>query len=114
VAKIERRNGRSKAIRPPKIHGIRIADKPFVARKFHTAGTMLRSAPDSAAMNLRMATMQITGMRVPPRVRTIPHVRRRIPITMVNEPAEVVVVRQAVHNLGNTIHKARLIQDQRA
>ena len=64
-------------------------------------------------MNLRMATQQLAGLRVANRVRTIPNVRRRIPVTIVNESPEVVIVRQSVQNIGTAIKKVRPLQNQR-
>ena len=75
---------------------------------------MTRNAAESAAANLRMATMQLTGMRVPPRVRTIPSVRRKVPVTIITEPPEVVIVRHSVRNLDSPVHKSRPVHDQRA
>jgi hypothetical protein len=73
---------------------------------------MTRSPVDNAAMNLRLATMQMTGMRVPPRVRTIPHIRRRLSVTIISSPAETVIIRQAAPNL-DTSFQSRPVQDQR-
>jgi hypothetical protein len=83
-----------------------------VARKFHTSGSV-RSAADVAAMNLRMATMQLSGMRVPPRVRTVPTLRRRLQVTMITEPPATVIIRQSGQNLGNSVTGRRQIQSPR-
>jgi len=46
-----------------KFHGIRIAGNSSVARKFHASGISTRSIAENAVTNLRMATMQLMGMR---------------------------------------------------
>jgi hypothetical protein len=99
---------------PAQFHGIRIAEKSFVARKFHALGITPRTPADSAVMHLRMVTQQLTGIRVPPRVRNIPNVRRRLTVTVISEPPMVVIVRQRVHNMDTPITKARPVRDQRA
>jgi hypothetical protein len=96
-----------------KNHGIRIADKSFVARKFHTSGLIARTAVDSAALNLRMATMHLAGLRVPPRVRTIPNVRRRLPVTIISGVPEVVAIRHSVQTLGSQMNQTPALRDQR-
>jgi hypothetical protein len=83
-----------------------------VAKKFHVSG-QLRNAADIAALNLRMATMQLGGMRVPPRARTVPSVRRRVLVTMVTESAQSVIIRHASQNLGSPVSETRPIQSPR-
>jgi len=72
-----------------------------------------RSANDFAAMNLRMATMQMTGLRLPPRVRTIPPLRRRLAVTIIPEAPVMVIIRHAVHNMDTSVTGTRPIQNQR-
>ena len=72
-----------------------------------------RNTNDIAAMNLRMATMQITGLRVPPRIRTIPALRRRLAVTVIPETPQAVIIRHAVHNMDTTVNGTRPIQSQR-
>jgi hypothetical protein len=95
-----------------KTHGTRIADKSFVARKFQASGTV-RGAADFAAMNLRMATMQLAGMRVPPRVRTVPSLRRRLTVTEVSDPPQPIIIRHVVQNVGRQVNETRPIQSPR-
>lgn len=64
-----------------------------------------RSAVDTAALNLRTATSQMAGMRVPPRVRTIPNPRRRLPISVISEPPRPVAIRQNVHNMDSAVNE---------
>jgi hypothetical protein len=54
-----------------------------------------------AAINLRMATIQLAGLRVPPRARKVPAVRRRLPVTIFPQTAQPVIIRQALQNLGS-------------
>ena len=56
-----------------------------------------------AAINLRMATIQLAGLRVPPRARKVPAVRRRLPVTIFTEAAQPVIIRQALQNLGSAV-----------
>lgn len=95
-------------------HGIRLAFTAFVAKKFHASGLSTRTFADTAAANLRMATMQLMGMRAGPRVRSIPNVRRRIAIEFVSEPPEMIKIRQAAQNLDTAIAKAQPILDHRS
>jgi hypothetical protein len=90
-------------------HGTRIANKIFVARKFQAPGTV-RTTADNAAMNLRMATMQLAGLRIPPRVRTVPPLRRKLSVTAVAEPAQPVIIRHVRQNLGTPVGGPRLVQ----
>ena len=72
---------------------------------------MVRPAADNAAMNLRMATMQLAGLRIPPRVRTVPPLRRRLPVTTVVEPVQPVNIRHVRQNLGTPVAEPRLVQN---
>jgi hypothetical protein len=74
---------------------------------------MVRNVSDGAAMNLRMATTQLAGIRIPPRVRTIPPMRRRLPVEVISEPAQVVNIRQAVPKPDTRITESVPIQNQR-
>lgn len=74
---------------------------------------MVRNAADSAAMNLRMATMQLAGLRIPPRVRTVPVLRRRLPVTMISESAQPVIIRHVSQNLGSPVSETRPPQSPR-
>lgn len=96
-----------------KTHGIRIADKSFVARKFHAPGMVMRNAAEAATMNLRAATLQMAGMRTPSRVRTIPSLRRRLHVTVVSEPALSVNIRHVVQNVDSGVNETRRVERQR-
>jgi len=68
-----------------------------------------------AAINLRMATIQLAGLRVPPRARKVPTVRRRLPVTMFTHDAEPVIIRHALQNLGSVaVSETQPIQTPRA
>jgi hypothetical protein len=75
---------------------------------------MVRSAADNAAMNLRMATLQMTGIRMPPRVRTIPPMRRRLNVEFVSETPQVVKLKLSVPKMDTHVTKSVPIQTQRA
>lgn len=75
---------------------------------------MVRSATDTAALHLRMATMQIAGIRVPPRVRTIPPLRRRLPVEFVFGTTEEVQVRPTAPRMDTLVTESVSIQSQRA
>lgn len=74
---------------------------------------MVRNAVDSAAMNLRMATMQLTGLRLPPRVRTVPMLRRRLAVVFAAESAQPVIMRQSGQNLGTPVSETQPTQSPR-
>ena len=97
---------------PAKIYGTRVALVYFVAKKFHAPG-LVRNAADSAAMNLRMATLQLSGLRVPPRIRTVPNLRRRLPVTAISEPPQPVIIRHVGQNLGSPVSETRPPQSPR-
>jgi len=75
---------------------------------------MTRNTTDSAVVNLRLATAQLRGTRIPPRVRAIPSLRRRVPITVVTGAPEVVNVRHAVQNMDTPVNKTLPLSNQRA
>ena len=54
-----------------------------------------------AAINLRMAKIQLAGLRVPPRARKVPVVRRRLPVTMFPDAVQPVIIRHTLQNLGS-------------
>lgn len=74
---------------------------------------MVRNAADRAATNLRMATMQLAGMRVPPRVRTVPMLRQRLLVTFVSESAQPVKIRHTSQNVGSPVTETRPTQSPR-
>jgi len=67
-----------------------------------------------AAFTLRMATMSLAGAHVPARARKIPTMRRRLPITILNEPPQPVIIRHALQNLGSVVSGTQPIQSPRA
>ncbi len=85
-------------------------DIPRVARKYQITGMMARSAADSAAMNLRTATLQMAGINLPPRVRPIPPLRRRLPVTIITDPPETVIIRHIAQSLDTSVIERRQIQ----
>lgn len=85
-----------------------------MAKKFHAPGLSTRSPAESAAMNLRMATKQLMGMRANPRVRTIPNLRRRLPVEFNSETPEVINIRHSVQTLDTAISEAQPIRERRS
>jgi hypothetical protein len=73
-----------------------------------------RDAANGAAMNLRMATMHMAGINVPPRVRAVPNVRRRLPVTIISEPPKEVIIRQAAPKIDTNVNETRQNQSPRA
>ena len=73
----------------------------------------MHAAAEVAAMNLRMATIPLAGLRVPPRVRKVPTVRRRLPVTIIPDSAQSVIIRHASQNLGSAIPESQPVQIQR-
>jgi hypothetical protein len=67
-----------------------------------------------AAINLRMATIQLAGQRVPPRVRKVPAVRRRLPVTIFADAGQPVIIRHALQNLGSAVSEIQPSQSPRA
>jgi hypothetical protein len=92
--------------------GIRVATFSFVARKYYNAG-MMRPVVEAAAMNLQTAS-PLAGIRVPPRVRKIPALRRRLPIVMAPEFVQSVIIRHAVPNVGGVVGGTQPVQSQLA
>jgi hypothetical protein len=84
-------------------------DTSLVARKLHRA-EVPRDAAQMAAINLRMATIQLAGLRVPPRARKIPTVRRRLPVTILPTMEQPVIIRHVLQNLGSVVSETRPAQ----
>jgi hypothetical protein len=92
--------------------GTRVATFLFVARKYYNAG-MMRPVVEAAAMNLQTAS-PLAGIRVPPRVRKIPALRRRLPIVMAPEFVQSVIIRHAGQNLGSVVGEPQPLQPRLA
>ena len=73
----------------------------------------MHTAAEVAAMNLRMATIPLAGLRVPPRVRKVPTVRRRLPVTIIPDSAQSVIIRHASQDLGTAVTEPQPVQIQR-
>ncbi len=83
-----------------------------VAKKFNALG-MAYNGADTAAMQLRLATMPLASLRVPPRVRTVPMLRRRLPVAFVNGSTQPVKIRHPSQNLGSPVNETRPSQSPR-
>ncbi|HAO78901.1 MAG TPA: hypothetical protein DCQ92_07990 [Verrucomicrobia subdivision 3 bacterium] len=84
-------------------------DTSCVARKnYHHQP--VRNAAETAATNLRLATFQLSGLHIPSRVRKIPVLRRRLPITMIPQAVQPVMIRHTSQNLGSLLNEIRPVQ----
>jgi hypothetical protein len=84
-------------------------DTSCVARKnYHHQP--VRNAAEVAATNLRLATIQLSGLHIPPQVRKIPLLRRRLLVTMIPQTAQPVMIRHTSQNLGSCLNGIQLIQ----
>lgn len=80
-----------------------------VARKYYNSLTVLE-AMEIAALNLRTGMIPLAGLRPPPRIRKLPTVRRRLPVTIIPNTAKSVIIRHVSQNLGNVISEAQPVQ----
>jgi hypothetical protein len=83
-----------------------------VARKFQVVGNA-KAASEAAIMNLRKAATSLAGTQGRPRVRKIPTLRRRVPVTVIAESGQPVIIRHIGQNLGSVISEIRPTQSQR-
>jgi hypothetical protein len=83
-----------------------------VARKYDIS-MRVQAAAEVAGINLRMGTIPLAGLRLPPRVRKIPTVRRRLPVTIIADTAQSVIIRHTNQNLGSPVTEPHPIQIQR-
>ena len=86
-----------------------ICDSSGVARKFYSP-TPVRSSAENAAMNLRLAAFHLAKMRVPPPLKTIQPLRRRLSFTLIPHLAQVVKIRHSIQNVGSQVSETRPIQ----
>jgi hypothetical protein len=87
-------------------------DVSRVARKFQVPGSS-KAAADAGLEKLRTATISLAGLRVAPRARKIPPLRRRLPITMLPESRQMVIIRHTGQNLGSVVSEIQPAQSQR-
>lgn len=83
-----------------------------MAKKYYSVAQS-QVAAETALRNLRAASVRLAGLRVPPRVRKVPLVRRRLPITMLPAATESVIIRHAAQNLGGAIRETQPVQSHR-
>jgi hypothetical protein len=87
-----------------------------VAKKFHTS-EMARTVAEVAAMNVRAATSQLTGLRSlwSPAPRKIPMFRRRLAVVFMPHNAVTLKIRHSVghtiQNLGTPLTEIRFVQN---
>lgn len=63
-----------------------------------------------AAMTLRLAAASLPGVRIFSRVRKIPSVRRRLPLTIISDLPQPVIIRHALQNLGSPVSETQPTQ----
>jgi hypothetical protein len=88
-------------------------DDNLVARKSHDQNVAC-AVPETAVQNLRKAVIQLAGLRVAPRVRKIPTMRRRLSVLMVPASPQSVNIRHTSQNLGTAVSESQPVQNQRA
>jgi len=71
-----------------------------VARKFHNQN-LAPNAGSMITMNLRMASVQLASIGVPPRPQRVHQPRRRLQIQCATEVPQPVKIRHASQNLGS-------------
>lgn len=74
---------------------------------------MVGGTNDVPAANLRMASMHLAGISLPPRVRAVPHVRRRLTVNIISEPPQEVIIRHAAQSLDTSVTEIRRNQSPR-
>jgi hypothetical protein len=74
---------------------------------------MVVNASDNAAKSLCLAPMQLRGVRLPPRVRTVPMLRRHLPVVFVSESVQPVTMRHLGQNLGSPVTETQSSQNPR-
>ena len=84
-----------------------------VARKFHSPEVSPTTA-QIAAINLRLAAIQLAGLRLPARAKKIQPLRRRLPVSVVSAESYPVKIRHALQNLGSAVSEIQPIQSRRA
>jgi hypothetical protein len=83
-----------------------------VARKFLNPELSPTSA-QIAAINRRLAVIQLAGLRLPPRAPRVQPVRRRLPVTLNSAPAYPVKIRHVLQNLGSAVSETQPVQTRR-
>jgi hypothetical protein len=81
----------------------------LVARKFQRQD----SSPVNAGIGvitLRMAALSLAGVRVPPRARKIPTMWCHLPVTMLAQSPQPVIMRHALQNVGSPVSEIQLAQ----
>lgn len=83
-----------------------------MARKFHTPDVSPTTA-QIAAINLRLAAIQLAGLRLPARAPRLQPVRRLLPVTMNSALAYPVKIRHVLQNLGSPVSETQPLQTRR-
>jgi hypothetical protein len=88
-------------------------DGSGVARKSYNP-ELSPTAVQIAAIRSRLAAIESAGQRIPPRIRRVAPVRRRLPVVMMPQPAHAVKIRHTLQNVGSGISETQPVQNQRA
>jgi hypothetical protein len=83
-----------------------------VARKYQSPGSE-RTAAETSALYFKTAAPHLTGLRLPPRIRKVPTLRRPVPIKMVPAESRAVNIRHIAQNLGAAVTKTQPVRNQR-
>jgi len=68
------------------------------------------TAADAVSLNLRAAMITLAGLHIPPLIRTIPMLRRRLPVTIFPQNPQPVIIRHVLQNLGSTAGEIQPMQ----
>ena len=66
-----------------------------------------------AAINLRMAMIQLAGGRAPAGARKVPTLRRRLPVTILPIAPQPVIIRHVLQNVGSPVSETQPSQSLR-
>jgi hypothetical protein len=89
-----------------------ICDYFAVAKKFQLQGSS-GAVPNLSPEGVQILAVPLLGLRGAPRARRIPTVRRRVPLTVIPEPAAPVIIRHAAPNVGSPVNETQPAQNQR-
>lgn len=86
-------------------------DDFLVARKFQV-NEGFGSVLNASATGLQMMPLPLSGLRPASRVRKVPALRRRVPVTIIPGPVQAVIIRHMAQNLGSAAGKIQPAQNQ--
>jgi hypothetical protein len=80
-----------------------------VARKYYSP-ISTRSTLENAAVNLRLATLQLAKLRFSSTLKKIQPPRKLMAVAFVTQPTQEIKIRHAIQNLGSFTEKPRTVQ----